>query len=392
MIVIAGKNDIAVHGLLLATERFELNEIIVVVNKNDNGIDYWQRSLLKAAKKKGVLIKQLDDIYNINIDCFISLEFDQIIDVNKISTDKIYNMHFSNLPKYKGMYTSIWPILYGDKEAGVTLHKIDSGIDTGDIIAQRIFKIEENDRSQDCYRKYIANSIELLSEWFDRIIDNNVHPIMQKSIGSTYFSKKSIDFKRLEINFEQTAWQIKRQIYAFSFRPYQLLKFNNKNISDILILKEKSLLKPGQIVYDNDIYSVVSTIDYNIAIYYDNLDSVLENIPNININHISDEILKILGVNDRNSKGWSPIIIAAYSGRRDIVEFLLKNGADINDRNYNGTTLLMYAKDFSLKNKDNVLFNFLIQNGANPLLQDWSGKTIFDYITFEEASFLGITL
>ena len=45
-------------------------------------------------------------------------------------------------------------------------------------------------------------------------------------------------------------------------------------------------------MYDNDIYSVVSTIDYNIAIYYDNLDSVLENIPNINIRIIKNNDYK----------------------------------------------------------------------------------------------------
>ena len=42
------------------------------------------------------------------------------------------------------MYTSYWPIKNGEKKSGVTLHKIDSGIDTGDIISQLSFDIDED--------------------------------------------------------------------------------------------------------------------------------------------------------------------------------------------------------------------------------------------------------
>ena len=64
MVVIAGKNDIAVHGLYLAMEFFAIEEIIVIVNKNDNGKDSWQRSLLKNAREKGVLVKTLEEVYD----------------------------------------------------------------------------------------------------------------------------------------------------------------------------------------------------------------------------------------------------------------------------------------------------------------------------------------
>ena len=49
---------------------------------------------------------------------------------------RLYNIHFSYLPAYKGMFTSALPIKNGEVDSGVTLHKIESGIDTGDIIDQ----------------------------------------------------------------------------------------------------------------------------------------------------------------------------------------------------------------------------------------------------------------
>lgn len=390
MIVIAGKNDIAVHGLLLAIEHFDISEIIVVVNKNDRGIDGWQRSLIKVAKENSIAIKTLDEVYETKIDFFLSLEFDQIVKPKKLKTDNIYNIHFSKLPKYKGMYTSVWPILFADSKSGVTLHKIDSGIDTGDIIAQKVFELSEKDRSQDCYRKYIDNSKVLLSEWFTKIINNQIEPKKQLAINSTYFSRKTIDYSNLTIKFDKTAWQIQRQIYAFSFRPYQLLRMNDKNISDIKITHRKSLLKPGSIISESEDYVTVSTIDYDIELYFDKLGSFLDEIPYMSVDTLSKKLITILGVNDRNLKGWSPIIVAAYHGKRELVSFLLQNGANINDRNYRGTTVLMYAKDYALKNNDREFFSFLIKQGADISLKDWSGKSLGDYISNEQAKFLGV--
>ena len=110
----------------------------------------------------------------------------------------------------------------------------------------------------------------------------------------------------------------------------------------------------------------------------------------MSVDTLSKKLITILGVNDRNLKGWSPIIVAAYYGKRDLVEFLLQNGANINDRNYRGTTVLMYAKDYALKNNDNEFFRFLMDQGADILLKDWSGKSIYEYINTEQAKFLGV--
>lgn len=390
MIVIAGKNDIAVHGLFLAMRFFDLDQIVVVPNKNDKGVDSWQQSLSKVAKENNIAIKSLVDVYKIKIDCFLSLEFDQLINIDMLSTENIYNIHFSKLPEYKGMYTSVWPILFCDESSGVTLHKIDKGIDTGDVVAQRLFSLDVSDRSQDCYRKYIENSKLLISEWFERVIDNNITYEKQSAVKSTYYSTNSIDFANLKINFKKTAWQIKRQVYAFSFRPYQLIRFEGFNISDVVITERKSTSKPGSIVSKESNYILVSSIDYDVKLYFDDLDNVLEDISTISVEGFSKRLVNILGVNDRNDKGWSPIIVAAYYGRVDLIEYLLQHGALINDRNYRGTTVLMYAKDYSLKYKDNKIVKYLISHGADPMLKDWSGKTVYDYITKQQIKFLDL--
>lgn len=390
MIVIAGKNNIAVHGLSLAIDYFGIDNVIVVPNQNDLGIDTWQRSLKKYASEKGVSIRSLSEVYDMDIDAFLSLEFDKIVRPEKLSTDSVYNIHFSYLPKYKGMYTSVWPILFGDTESGVTLHRIDRGIDTGEVLSQRVFNVSQHDRSQDLYRKYIDNSIILLNLCFKNLVEGKIKSVPQACKESTYYSRKSIDFQNININFNSTAWQIQRYVYAFSFRPYQLIKFNDKQISDVVITDKPSRLKPGTIINENDEYITLSTIDYDIELHFDLLESLLTEIPNIPIKSLEHRIHNILGPNDRNEKGWSPIIVAAYHGRKDVIDFLLSKGSDINDRNYNGTTVLMYAKDYALKNNDVEFFQYVLTLGANIHLKDWKEKSLLDYITEEQAIYLGL--
>ena len=246
MIVIAGKNEIAIHGLKLALRSFPVSDVVAVVNSTDTGDDGWQPSFLKFAKEVGVTLKSIEEIYDCELSVFLSLEFDKIVRVDRLRTDKVFNIHFSMLPKYKGMYTSVWPILFNEKESGVTLHAIDSGIDTGAIYAQKRFVLDAEDRAQDCYRKYISASKELLSENFDFIINGfPTEPRLQSAEGATYFSKSTIDFRELTINFKKCAWEVKRQIHAFAFRPYQFLSLHVKPVVKASILTTRSGAKPG---------------------------------------------------------------------------------------------------------------------------------------------------
>lgn len=79
-------------------------------------------------------------------------------------------------------------------------------------------------------------------------------------------------------------------------------------------------------------------------------------------------------------KGWSPIIVAAYHGRIDMIKELLSLGANINDRNINGTTVFMYAKDFAINNNEYSILNQIIELGADVKIKDNNGFDVFDYV------------
>ena len=99
--------------------------------------------------KNNFRLISLSKLYKIKNLILISIEYEKIINIKKFLSNELYNFHFSLLPKYRGCHTNFYQIFNGEKNSGVTLHKIDGGIDTGPIIDQIKFPIKINSNSYD---------------------------------------------------------------------------------------------------------------------------------------------------------------------------------------------------------------------------------------------------
>lgn len=387
VLCIAGKNNIAVD-FVKYVRRFYCNDftICVIPNKTDEGEDTWQQSLLKYANVNKIRVTSLAEMYNENDLLFLSLEFDQLVDVTKFKTSRLYNIHFSFLPAYKGMYTSIFPILNNELYSGVTLHRIDNGIDTGEIIAQRRIYIDSDDTAFDLYLNYIREGTQLVIDYFDALLNETYLPQKkQENVESSYFSKRSIDFNSVELQCHQTAFQIDRYVRAFAFRPFQFSVFSGERIVDSRILASRSYKKPGTILEETEFSIKIATIDFDVLLYKDVLDELLEAIRGYN----NEKARKICESKKlmiaKNKLGWSPLIVSTYCNNKEMFFFLLKNGCSIYDKNYKGTNLLMYAKDNLIRTGDITLLGFLLQSGLNPFEKDLSGKSLMDYCSNDKS-------
>ena len=269
VICVAGKNEIGVFGLQTVKKFFSDDyEIVYLPNLSDRGYDTWQPSLKKLGQKLKLREVTLEEIYEIENLIFISLEFEKIIKTDKFKSKNLYNIHFSKLPSYRGMYTSSLPILHGKKETGVTLHRIDDGIDTGDIIDQIVFPIDDNDTARDLYFKYNNNAKLLLLNNINNLVNCSIISRCQEKNNASYFSKNYINFKDIKLNFNKTAFEVKNQIRAYSFKEYQFPKFKNTNVYKCVITNIRSLYyKPGILIKDDNIKFTISTIDYNVELY-----------------------------------------------------------------------------------------------------------------------------
>jgi methionyl-tRNA formyltransferase len=268
VLCIAGKNSIAVDVLTYALTLLDKNKIVGVPNNSDTGEDGWQPSFLKKCCDEGIKCAHLHQLYDMEM-VFLSLEFDRIVVPERFRSKYLYNMHFSKLPQYRGMYTSSWPLLNSETESGVTLHKIDNSIDTGDIIDQISFRIDKKDTARDLYFKYLKYGTMLVKANLLNILNHKITGYPQPIEGSSYYAKESINYSDLKIDFKQTADNIVKQIRAFSFEEYQLPKMNGRRIKDAIITNRRSTKKPLNIIEENEEYIILSTIDYDILIKWE---------------------------------------------------------------------------------------------------------------------------
>jgi len=383
-LVIAGKNSIAVDVLKHAIDHLDI-QIFVVLNQTEVFKNNFQKSLGFYANLWGIPILKLDEVYKHEDAIFLSLEFDKIVKPNLFRTKSLFNIHFSLLPAYKGMYTSALPILHNKYKTGVTLHEIDAGIDTGNIIDQKEIIIENSDTARNLYTKYIKIGTELVIKNITSLVENNYSSHKQSYKQSTYYGKKSIDYSNLKINYRQTAEQVLRELRAFSFREYQLPKFQNKPIVTWKITDEKSILKPGLIVKEGDYNIRLATIDYDIVLRKDSHENLWSYCKENNYLSLEDLLsTQKIDLEIKTEEGWTALIIAAYNGAYECLDILINYGANVSASNYNFTTVLMYAKTNYLITNNKKILKKLIDSGADMKAEDVFGKTLLDWVEEED--------
>ena len=271
IICIAGKNNVACGALsFLVSGNYTSKDNILVLANPERDVE-WMGSLRKTACELNItVIETIEKLYKIKNLVFFSLEYSRIIRPDKFDSGELFNIHFSKLPAYKGMYTSAWPILNGEKTTGVTLHKIDHRIDGGDIIDQVEFPIELMDTCRDLYFKYNCYGIEMFKKNIGDILEQSYQAKPQPAYGSSYYSKKSINYKELVIDLNKTAFEVHNQIRAFTFPEYQLPEVHGYKVIKSEITDKVSTSEPGRIVEVEDTFIEIATIDYNVRLHKKN--------------------------------------------------------------------------------------------------------------------------
>lgn len=143
-------------------------------------------------------------------------------DIIEAYPKKIINMHLGLSPYYRGAGTNFWPIVNNELEfCGLTIHFLDEGIDTGDLISRGRAKATKDDTIHSFGNKIIKVGIKLICASIKKIEQKDFIPIKQDlSIGKTYYRK---DFDALSV---QKAYKnIENNIFTeYSKKQDELLK------------------------------------------------------------------------------------------------------------------------------------------------------------------------
>ena len=95
--------------------------------------------------------------------------------------NKIINIHPALLPAFPGLNAQKQALEYGAKYSGVTVHFVDSGVDTGPIILQKVVKIQDNDSEETLANRILAKEHQAYSEVIKLFAEKKIRVLGRKT-------------------------------------------------------------------------------------------------------------------------------------------------------------------------------------------------------------------
>jgi len=217
------------------------DEVVAVVTQPDRKKGRGQRVAFSPVKEEALLNGTREivlfqpervreetfqgNLRDLRPDLFVVAAYGQILPklLLEIPRYGAVNVHASLLPKYRGAAPIAWAILKGERVTGVTIMRMDEGMDTGDILSQGEIPMEDEETAETLHDKLASLGAPLLLETVSRMKRGEVTPIRQDSSRVTYAPPLKKEDGR--IDWRREAIEIDRQVRAFSPWPgaYTLL-------------------------------------------------------------------------------------------------------------------------------------------------------------------------
>lgn len=194
----------------------------------------------------------LDYCQSSNFEIIISYGYRYIIP--KIIIDyfknKIINLHTSYLPFNRGAMPNIWSIIDNTKK-GVSIHYIDEGVDTGEILYQQEVEIQDHETLQESYDKLNNIIQELFIKNWEDIKSFNVKSYKQQGVGTTHYYKKTLSLlKLLNIDWSSTVSELKQKTDEQIINEIQDIRAkNNQHWMDVVKLAFEKSPKEARIIF-----------------------------------------------------------------------------------------------------------------------------------------------
>lgn len=177
----------------------------------------FQLPLLQPLKARDPAF--IEEVRALQPDLFVVAAYGQILSQTLLDIPKYgaLNVHTSLLPRHRGAAPIQWAILSADEETGVTIMKMDAGLDTGPIVAQERTPILSQDNSQTLHDRLASMGADLLVRTIPAFLSGEVQPQPQPAEGSSYARKISKEDGLLD--WKQPAAVLWNKVRAFTPWP-----------------------------------------------------------------------------------------------------------------------------------------------------------------------------
>lgn len=261
------------NNALILEEVIKYSHVSAIFSRKDSGKNENIKLIKTISIRESIpffqlskkeLCNEIQRIRKFNLDLIVVCGYKYIIppEIYNIPNFKSINIHPSYLPLYRGQHVINWALINNEKYSGVTIHYLDSGIDTGDIVIQKKVPIYPYDNAKTLSDKIYVAAVDLVKKVLINFsIDSDITITKQNENKATYFKPRTpedgkIDWKKngFEI-YNQIRALVKPWPGAFSHIGNQKIIFYNANFK-----KCDSVEKIGTIT---DVYDSVLEIAVN---------------------------------------------------------------------------------------------------------------------------------
>ena len=179
------------------------------------GYQTWPAELVKGAGFA-------DSLRKAGVDVLLNVHSRYIIREEVLAAAKIgaFNLHPGPLPQYAGLNAPSWAIYNGEHKHGVTLHKMDPGIDTGAIVLERMFDISDRDTGLSVALRCMQLGIPLILELLQMASANRDSlPYRPQPSGHRRYYGKQVP-QEGRIIWDRPARQVFNFIRACDYAPF----------------------------------------------------------------------------------------------------------------------------------------------------------------------------
>lgn len=210
----------------------------------ENGIEVLEPTSLKDNDDIRARLRELAP------DCIPVVAYGNLIpdDMLDIPQHGWVNLHFSLLPAWRGAAPVQHSILAGDQETGVSVFRIDSGLDTGDVILTEHTAIAPEDTSGALLERLAVGGAEVLKNAMDMLEDGTAEPAPQPKEG-TYATKITTEMARVE--WTEPADVVDRTVRAFTPAPGAWTTLGGERFKvGPVTMTDADSLSPGAVAVD----------------------------------------------------------------------------------------------------------------------------------------------
>jgi methionyl-tRNA formyltransferase len=170
--------------------------------------------------------ERLSALADADADLVVCAGYKPIIPVEFLRKRQHLNVHYSLLPKYRGMHSTVWAILNGEKYCGCTVHLMNEFIDDGPIVAQFCTVTEGKTAAEIMHacNDWVRENLDVVVSDF---IAGKINPVAQDKSQATWVPRRNLD--DCYIDFNESSVYLERMLRAL-VPPYPLPRFRYKGV------------------------------------------------------------------------------------------------------------------------------------------------------------------